>query len=109
MDFDDPFLSLQAVLILIAFGRLFFGLVPGDRAFDEVVQGMARQIDHLPRRALRIAGTAQMQQCSHQPLIVVGVQMDLVGQHPIVDHPGVLGANRRFKLPGRLGKCNKAK
>ncbi len=109
VDFNDAFLGLQAVLVLIAFCGLLLGLVSGNGPLDEVVQGMAGQIDHLHGRAFRIAGTAQMQQGSHQPLVVVGVQMDLVGQHAIVNHAGVLGANGRLKLPGRLGKTQQGK
>ena len=64
---------------------------------------MPRQIDHVLGRAAGVVGAAQLQQRAHQPFVVVCIEMHLVGDHAVVDHPRVFGADRGLQLPGRLG------
>ena len=64
---------------------------------------MPRQIEHVLRQFDRVMNPADRIQIANQPFVVVRVVVNLVGQHAVANHVGMVHAGRGFLLPGGVG------
>ena len=55
-----------------------------------VVFGVTRQFGHVFRKVQGIVDSADKDQVSNQPLVVVSEVVNLIGQHPVPHHVGVV-------------------
>ena len=61
---------------------------------------MARQLDHVSGERHGIVGTAKVVEVAREPLVVVGEVMNLVRQHTVAHHVGMVHPGAGLLLPG---------
>ena len=61
---------------------------------------MARQLDHVSGERHGVVGTAKVVEVAREPLVVVGEVVDLVRQHAVAHHVGVIDPGAGLLLPG---------
>ena len=68
-----------------------------------VLLGVAGLLDEVPGHDDGVAGPADVAERGGEPLVVVGVVVDLEGHDPVADHVGVVNPGRSFLLIGGVG------
>src|SRR5687767_9460632 len=87
-----PFLQrFQKPCAAIAGGSA--GLVEG------IKRRMARHRDETCRKAYRVSGPAQIIERAHQPLLIVSIIVDLIGQNKLADHVSMVDTRTCLLLP----------
>ena len=65
-----------------------------------VVFRVARQLDHVSGERRGVVGTTKVVEVAREPLVVVGEVVDLVRQHAVAHHVGVIDPGAGLLLPG---------
>jgi hypothetical protein len=101
-DLDHSFAAVIGART-VRFLRLFFLFVRRlllVGRLEHVEQRMPWQRDHLFGNVAGVVEAAQLHQRAHEPFVVVGVELDLVGQNVIALDPCVFRAEAGLELPG---------
>ena len=70
------------------------------RLGQSVVFRVARQLDHVSGERRGVVGTTKVVEVAREPLVVVGEVRNLIRQHAVAHHVGVIHAGARLLLPG---------
>ena len=75
----------------------------GAAVVGAVLLRVARLLDQVPGHGDRVADPADVAVAGAEPLVVVGVVVDLERHDPVADHVGVVDPGRAFLLIGGVG------